>query len=115
MGIGVETSTLGRRSAELATGAVNDDARQDQDHADDASEMGGVLRAEFVVPGVLAGCKVHDHVKSASRDHQQQADAAHNWGVARLDKEPLAGFYRQHMLVIQDAGRGVKSIGNQRV
>jgi hypothetical protein len=115
MGIGVETSTLGRRSAELATDAVNHDTRQDEDHADDANEMGGVLREELVVPGVLAGCEVHDHVEGTCRDHQQQPDAAQNWKVACVDKELPPVFYHQHTLVIQDSRRHVKSIGNERV
>jgi hypothetical protein len=70
MGIGVETSRLGRRTAELATGAVDNDARQDEDHADEPKKVGRVLRAETTT-GVLAGCQVHDNVECTRGDHQQ--------------------------------------------
>jgi hypothetical protein len=76
MGIGVETSRLGRRVAELATGAVDDDARQYQDHAGDTEEVGRVLRAELVVRGMGSGHQMHDHVKHAGREDQQEPDTA---------------------------------------
>jgi hypothetical protein len=69
MGIGVETSMLGRRAAELAAGAMGDDTRQDENHADDAKEVSGMLRAERVMPGVRAGRQVNDHVEDARGDH----------------------------------------------
>jgi hypothetical protein len=108
MGIGVETSRLGRRAAELATGAMCDDARQDEDHADDAQEMGGVLGAESVMPGVLAGRKVHDHVENTRDYHQLQPHATQRREGTYLKNELLALFYRQHVLVIHAERRIVK-------
>jgi hypothetical protein len=115
MGIGVETSRLGRRAAELATGAVRHDAHKDEDHADDAEQMSRLFRAEAVVPGVLAGRKVHDHVESAGGDHEQQSDPTQGREGRRLQDELSAGFYRQHALVIHARQWRVKSIGNERV
>jgi hypothetical protein len=115
MGIGVETSTLGRRAAELATGAVDDDARQDEDHADDAEKVGHVLQGEPVVPGVAAGCQVHNDVEHARGDHEQQPNATERWEGGCLENEPIANFYRQHVLVIHAGREAVKSIGNEKV
>ena len=115
MGIGVETSTLCRRAAELATGAIGDDTRQNENHADDTEQMGHVLRAEPVVTGVLAGDQVHCHVADAGHDHQQQPDAAERREGARLKNEPLAVFYRQHALVIHVSPGNVNSIGSKYV
>jgi hypothetical protein len=92
MGIGVETSMLGRRAAELATGAIGDDTRQDEDHADDAEEVGSVLRAEPVMPGVRAGGQVNEHVESARGDHQQQPETTQGREGARFENEPFAVF-----------------------
>jgi hypothetical protein len=100
MGIGVETSTLGRRAAELATGAIRDDARQDENHADDAQQVGSVLRADPVMTGVRAGGQVNDHVEDARGDHQEQPDAAHRRKGSCLVEEPVPIVYRQHVLVI---------------
>jgi hypothetical protein len=115
MGIGVETSRLGRRAAELTTGAKGDDTRQDEDHADDAEQVGGVLRAEHVVPGMLAGCHVHDYVEGTASDHQQQPYASERREGGSLENEPFAVVYRQHMLVIHVCRDRVKSIGNEKV
>jgi hypothetical protein len=115
MGIGVETSTLGRRAAELATGAIGDDTRQDEDHADDAEEMGDLLQGKPVVPVVAAGCQVHNDVEHARGDHQQQPNPAECWEGGCLENEPIANVYRQHVLVIHARRGGVKSIGNEKV
>jgi hypothetical protein len=84
MGIVVETSRGIRRAAELATGAVHDDARQDENHADDPEQVGDVLRAEPVVVGIGAGRRVNDHVHRAGRHHQQQADPGHGGKLAEF-------------------------------
>jgi hypothetical protein len=110
MGIGVETSRLGRHAAELAAGAISDDARQDEDHADDARQMGGVLDAEAVMPGVLDAGQVHDDVERTRGDHHQQPDATHGREGARFENEPFAVFYRRHGLVIHFRPGIVKSI-----
>jgi aspartate oxidase len=100
MGIGVETSRLDRHAAELAAGAIGDDARQDKDHADDTEQVGRVLRDESVVTGVLAGQQVQDDVADAGRHHQQQPHATQDREGAHFENEPLPVFYRQHGLVI---------------
>jgi hypothetical protein len=112
MGIGVETSRLGRRAAELATGAICDDARQDENHADDAEQVGGVLRAERVA-GVLAGRQMHDHVERTCGDHQQQRNAGEPRKGGCL--ATIAVFYRQHELVIHAKPWCVKSIASEKV
>jgi hypothetical protein len=112
MGIGVETSRLWPRTAELATGAVNDDAREDESHADDAEQMGGVLWAEPVVAGVVAGHRVDDHVEGTGARHQEQATAAKEREVMDLCEPPPGPLYRQHALLIHRARPAVNSIGN---
>jgi hypothetical protein len=112
MGIGVETSWLGRRVAELATGAVDDYARQDENHADDAEEVGGVLQAEAVVAGVVARRRVDDDVERAGRHHQQQAGAAHEREGTDLPEPLRHSLYRQHALLIHRIGWAVNSIGS---
>jgi hypothetical protein len=71
MGIGVETSSFRRRAAELATGAVDDDARQDKDHADDAEQVSGVLEAQAVKPCVPTCRRVHQHIDEPGDGHQE--------------------------------------------
>jgi hypothetical protein len=109
MGIGVETSRLGRSAAELAAGAIDDDARQDEDHADNSQQVGGVLETEAVMPGVLTGSQMHDNVERTRRHHQQQPEATQRREGTRLEDDPLACFYRQHALVIR-LGPGVVKI-----
>ena len=106
---------LGRRAAELATGAVGDDTRQDEDHADDAEEMGDLLQAQAVMPGVAAGGQMHDDVEHAGGDHQQQPNATECREGGCFENEPRAKVYRQHALVIHARPDGVKSIGNEKV
>jgi hypothetical protein len=94
MGIGVETSRLGRQTAELAASAVDDDARQDEDHAGDAEKVRSVLEAEAVVPAVLAGGQVHDCVECSGRQHQQQPDAADGRQVMGIPDQLSHRLYR---------------------
>ena len=84
----------------MTTGAVRDDAHPNHDHADDTEQVGGVLRAEPVVPGVVAGHQVHDYVHDTGHHHQQQSGAAHAGELAELLDRSAHRFYRQHMLVI---------------
>ena len=77
---------LGRHAAELATSAVGDDTRQDENHADDTKEVSGVLKAEAVVPGVLADCQVNDHVERAGCHDYQQPDPAQGRDICRLEE-----------------------------
>jgi hypothetical protein len=76
MGMTVEASSASRSLAELATGAVDDDARQDENHAGDAEEVGEVLRAEAVMAGVRAGQQVHGDVEGTGPDHHHQPEPA---------------------------------------
>ena len=65
---------------------MDDDARQDEDHADDSQEVGSVFRAKPVMPGVLSGYQVHGHVESTRRHHEEQPNAAQYREAACLDK-----------------------------
>ena len=85
---------LGRHAAELATGAVGDDTRQDENHADDTKEVSGVLRAEAVMPGEIATCQVNGHVERAGGHHHQQPNAAQGREVRRLEEHTLTAVYR---------------------
>jgi len=72
-----------------------------------------VPRADPVVPGMLAGCQVHDHVEGTGGDHQQQPNASQRREGGCLENEPFAVFYRQHVLVIHAWAERVKSIANE--
>jgi hypothetical protein len=115
MGIGVETSWLGRRVAELATGAVDHDARQDENHADKAEKMGGVFKSEAVVAGVINGCQVDDHIETTGRHHEEQAAAAQEREFADLPEPLRHRLYRQHALLIHATTAPVNSIVSSRL
>ena len=55
----------------MAAGAMDDDARQDENHADDASQVRQVLDPR--VTGVLAGSKMDEHVERASEQQHSQS------------------------------------------
>jgi hypothetical protein len=80
--------------AELATGAVDDDARQDENHANDAEQVGGVLQAEPVVAGVIGGHQVNGNVADRSHHHQQQPGSAHCRQVTGFVQHSLCALYR---------------------
>jgi hypothetical protein len=54
MGMTVEASISSRSLAELAAGAVDDDARQDENHAGEAENVGEVRQAASLVSRVLS-------------------------------------------------------------
>jgi hypothetical protein len=76
MGMTVEASSASRSLAELATGAVEDDARQDEDHAGDAEDVGEMLSAHAVMARVRAGQQVHGDVESTCPDHHHEPELA---------------------------------------
>jgi hypothetical protein len=76
MGMTVETSIASRALAELATGAVNDDARQDKDHAGDTRQVRQVLWAELAMAFVRTGKKVNDDVEDAGEHHHSEPELA---------------------------------------
>lgn len=87
---------------------MGDDTRQDEDHAEDGQKVGGVLRAEPVMPGVCAACQVEGHVENTRGDDQQQPDLTQGREGGCLVNESSATFYRQHVLVIHPRPETVK-------
>lgn len=63
----------GRTLAELAADAVGHDGRQDESHAGDADHMRTVL-IERAAAVVMDRPEMHDDVRDAADDHQQQAE-----------------------------------------
>ena len=63
--------------AELATGAADDDARQDEQHAGDTEQVSHVLQAELrvVVHGDV-GHEMHADIEGTGSHHQAQAQLA---------------------------------------
>jgi len=76
MGMTVEASIPSRALAELATGAVDDDARQDEDHAGDTEEVREVLRAELVMACVRTAEHMNDDVEDAGKHHHHEPEHA---------------------------------------
>jgi hypothetical protein len=75
MGIAIEASmAAGRALAELAVGAVRDEAHQDEDHAGDADQVRPVLVESSAVSVVVDRDEVDDDVDDAAGGHQQQAE-----------------------------------------
>jgi hypothetical protein len=83
-------------AAELATGAVDDDARQDEDHADDAEQVRQMLRAEVLVPmcGVGIGRQVDGDVEGQGPDHHDQSEAAEIRDDPSFGDDAATSFYR---------------------
>jgi hypothetical protein len=76
MGIAIEASmaAAGRALAELAAGAVGDDAHQDEDHAGDADQVRPVLVESSAVSVVMDGTNMDDDVGDPGCGHQDQAE-----------------------------------------
>jgi hypothetical protein len=97
--------------AELTAGAVYDDSRQDDDHADDAEQVRHV-RDRRVAGSVLAGDEVNHHVENAGRDEDEDPGSCHGRQLADVAQETAPSFYHQHALVIHRDRSGVNSITN---
>jgi hypothetical protein len=77
MGMAVEASIASRTLAELAAGAVDHDASQDEEHAGDTEQVREVLRAEVtVMAGVHIGAQMHRDVEDTGDHHHGETDLA---------------------------------------
>jgi hypothetical protein len=110
MGMTVEASSASRSLAELATGAVDDDTRQDEDHAGDPEDVGEMLRAEPVMAGVRAGHQVHGDIEGTCPDHHHEPELAEARDPTKLPSRPTA-LYRWHPLLIHRFPLYCKPIG----
>ena len=81
-------------AAELTAGAVDDDARQDEDHADDAEQVRQVLRAEVLVPGMAIRRQVNGGVQDQCRDHHHQSEAAEGRDGSGFGGDAATDLYR---------------------
>jgi len=88
----VGASSTNRSLAELATGAVDDDARQDENHAGDAEDVSQMLRADAVMAGVPAREEVSHDVEATGPDHRHQPEPAHAWHATQV--APHSPLYR---------------------
>ena len=90
---------MSRALAELATGAADDDARQDENHAGDTQQMGEMLRAQHRMGGmrVAPAHEVDGDVADPRSNHQGEAELAGKGEAPKLFETAL---YRQHWLVI---------------
>ena len=113
MGIASTSRMRGRAAAraDLTAGAVYDDSRQGDDHADDAEQVRHV-RNPRVAGSVLAGDEVSHHVENAGRDEDDDPGSCHGRQRAEVAQEAAPSFYHQHMLVIHRDRSGVNSITN---
>jgi hypothetical protein len=94
MGMIVEASIASRTPAELATGAADDDARQDEHHAGDTQQMGEIPQAERrAAVRVDVGHQVDGHIKDTRDDHHGEAKLA---GRGEAPKLIHPALYRQH-------------------
>jgi hypothetical protein len=85
MGMTVEASIASRSLAELATGAADDDARQNEDHAGDTEQVGEMLRAECrMVVRVAIGHEVDRDIECAGDEHHGEANQADRRHVSHL-------------------------------
>ncbi len=100
--------------AELTAGAMYDDSRQNEDHADDAEQVRHV-RDPRVAGSVLAGDEVNHQVENAGRDEGDDPGSCHGRQLAEVAQETASSFYHQHMLVIHRARIGVNSITNNNL
>ena len=83
---------MSRALAELATGAVDDDARQDEHHAGDTQQMGEMLQAKrSVVMRVDVGHDVDGHIKDSRDDHHGESKLA---GQGKAPKLVRSALYR---------------------
>jgi hypothetical protein len=76
--------------------AVDDDAEQDDDHADEPDQVGGDLRVGMLVDmtgmtGMTDDTEVDDHVRDAAEDEDQQAEPDDDREAEDLVPQP---FYR---------------------
>ena len=85
------------RRLELAAGAVDDDARQDEDHADDAEQVRRVLREEAVMARAHAAAAdrwTTTSISPATSD-DGKPDAAGQPAEPEARRRPgVRGFYR---------------------
>jgi hypothetical protein len=81
--------------AELTAGAVHDDSRQDEDHADDADHVRNV-RYSRVAGSVLAGDEVNHHIENAGPDEDDDPRSCHGRQLAEVPQEPAPSFSHQH-------------------
>ena len=95
----------------MAAGAVYDDSRQDEDHADDAEQVRDV-RNSRVGGSVLAGDEVDHDVEDAGRNEDDDPGSCHGRQLAEVAQETAPSFYHQHVLVIHRPRVGVNSIAN---
>lgn len=93
----------------MAAGAVDDDSRQDEDHADDADEVRDV-RDPRVARSVIARDEVNGNVENPGRDEDDDPGSCHGRQLAEIAQEASTGFYHQHVLVIHPTRIGVNSI-----
>jgi hypothetical protein len=93
MAVGASLTDRRTPAAELAAGAVDDDARQDERHAGDTNHVRGVLGREAGVRVVIRRAEMDHDVRHATRRHQRQAEQ-HREGET---SDPL---YRKHGLEI---------------
>ena len=93
----------------MTAGAVYDDSRQDEDHADDAEQMRHV-RDSRVAGSVLSGHEVNHDVENAGRNEDHDPGSCHGRQFAEVAQEAATSFYHQHVLVIHRACIGVNSI-----
>ena len=97
--------------AEMTAGAVCDDSRQNEDHADDAEQVRDV-RISRVRGSVLAGDQVNHDVKDAGRNEYHDPGSCDGRQLAQVAQEASTSFYHQHVLVIHRPRGGVNSIAN---
>jgi hypothetical protein len=93
----------------MAAGAVYDDSRQDEDHADDADQVRHV-RDSRVAGAVLPGDEVDHDVENAGRNEDDDPGSCHGRQLAEVAQEAAPSFYHQHVLVIHRGLIGVNSI-----
>lgn len=85
--------------AEVTAGAVDDDSRQDEDHADDAEQVRQV-RDTRVAGSVLSGDEVNHHVEDAGCNEDDDPGPCHDRQLPELAQESAPSLYHQHVLVI---------------
>lgn len=94
----------------MAANTVSHDARQDENHADDASQMRQVLDPR--VTDVLAGSNMDEHVERASEQQHNQSGPCEEGQLVELTGQAAGVLYRQHTLVIHRRWPLVNSIAS---
>jgi hypothetical protein len=91
--------------------AVDDDARQDEDHAREPNEMRQLLGAELRMVVMADRCHVDDDVERSTDGHDDQAEQRCRWKRSKA----ASHLYREHGLVIHGGREPVNCNGNRRM